>query len=950
MPTTFFKSSPVLAALVACAACVSGHSSQTPADNSAGPLPTLAVDHYTLNNGLHVFLHEDHRTPVVAVNVWYHVGSRHERAQRTGFAHLFEHLMFQGSAHVGEDQLFRLLEQAGASDVNGTTSQDRTNYYEVLPAEELPLALWLESDRMGFLLDTLTQGRLDNQRSVVHNERRQSFESRPYGQAYLALYRGLFPGSHPYHQPPIGVPQDLDAATLADVREFFLTHYTPANASLVIAGDFDPTQTRALVEKAFGGLKGRPAPLPPPTPAPLPAPVQTRTTLKDPLAPLPQVTLAWVTPPLFETDDLVLDLVGNILSAGKNSRLYQAVVNSGLAQDASAGESSMTLASIFSVEATVAPGKDPAEVETALSAVLTTLGKDGPTAAELHRAQDLVETQMLLSLEQVGHRADLIQSFWDHQGTPDYLATLLKRYRTITPAQVQDVVTRRLALGHAYIQTVVPSPATADSAAPAAAPTSKPAAAPANPAAAAPSPGPNAPLAAEPWRQKPPVTLKLPPPVMPTVSMLPQPGGLTLVHVHLPGLPLVGLGLVSRAGAARDPADKLGRSALAAQMLTEGIAGGDAAGLARAFAELGTQVSSVGGLEASQLSTVVHVRHAAKALNLMVQMVTQPTLDPAALERARTRMTTGLTEQLAQPIGVATYNATPLLLGSHPLAHPRSGSAQGLAHLTVEDVRAALAQGWTAGATAVVVAGDLNQAAAVALVQPVLGAFAAGGALPPLPPVPPVDDGGVRLFAVDFPGAAQTVVTAVGPAPAVLDPTLPALELSNAVLGGMFSSRLNLKLREERGISYGAQSVLQPFSVTGMLMALAPVEAQATDVALKDVLHELDDLVATPPRPEELDLARRSYARSLPGEFTGVGRVSGIASRMYALSMPGDYYATLPRRYAAVTAQQAVAAAARWVTPNGRRVLLVGDRARIEAAAKAVGLVPTWLAPDGKPL
>lgn len=928
-----------LSAALALSACGGGKSAQAPSAPVASDVPRLAVERYTLPNGLTVLLHQDRRAPVVTVNVWYHVGSRHEPAGRTGFAHLFEHLMFQGSRHVGDDEHFRLLESAGASDVNGTTSQDRTNYYETVPAGELPLALWLESDRMGFLLDTLEDAKLQNQRDVVKNERRQSYEGAPYGLAHLSLYHRLFPAGHPYHEPPIGRVEDLNAATLEDVRAFFRTYYVPSNASLVVAGDFDPAVARGLIEKAFGGFPRAPRPADV-SAAPVVLRSEIRDDLTDAQAPLAQVTLAWPTPPVLTEDDVALDVLSNILSAGKGSRLYRAVVETGLAQATDASQSSMKLQGVFTVDATVATGHTPAQVEAALTAVIRGVADGGVSAAEVRRSADLLETQLVMGLENVSGRADMLQTFLVLGGDPGLLPTLIGRYRAVSPERIQDVARRILRQDARVVQTVTPAPK--DAAAAEAAP---PPPAP-KPAAAAARPAP-----ADAWRAQPPQPLPTGTPTLPVVRTTTLENGLSVVHLPSPGLPLVGVLLVSRAGAARDPLGKEGRSALAAQVLTEGVDGADAAALADAFSDLGTSVHSVGGLEASTVSAVVHSRNAGRALRLMARMVRAPTLDPAAVERTRTRLGTALAEQLSNPPSVAAHLAAPLALGrEHALARSREGSPAGIAALTVEDLKAALAQAWVASNMALVVVGDLSAERAVELARTELADLPRGTPLEPLAAVP-APTARTTVFAVEVPGAPQTVLLSALPGPAVMDADVPALEMANAALGGLFTSRLNLKLREEMGVSYGAFSTVQTFSRGGVVWAMAPVQADATAPALGAFLGELTGLAARPATAEELQMARESYARSLPSEFVGVSRMGGVAARMFALQLPGDFYATLPGRYGEVTDAAATQAAVRWLNASNAGVLLVGDRARVEDAVKtnALGTL-TWLKPTGEPV
>lgn len=421
--------------------------------------PKIAFEKITLKNGLSVILHRDESLPLVAVNIWYHVGPRNEAPGRSGFAHLFEHLMFSGSRHVGRD-FDVLLESVGATNVNGTTSYDRTNYFETVPREQLDMVLWIESDRMGYLLDVLDQGLLDVQRDVVKNERRQSYENAPYGPSYLALLDALFPAGHPYNGAIIGSMADLSAATLEDVKGFFRDYYAPHNATITIAGDFEPTAVKASIEKYFGGLQDRVTKA---TPQPkLPAPRVGRYVVQEPVE-LAEVTYGYRTPPAYTTDDPIVDVAMATLAGGKATRLYQKlVVEKKLASDVSASQDSNQLSGIVTISATAATGKPVAELESALDEALTALEKTGPSAVELERAKRGILVSTLKSLELLNGpggesgRAGLLQRFQHYTGDPGYLPKWVEQIQKVTAADVQRVL--REHLGKDKRVTVVTQP------------------------------------------------------------------------------------------------------------------------------------------------------------------------------------------------------------------------------------------------------------------------------------------------------------------------------------------------------------------------------------------------------------------------------------------------------------------------------------------------------------
>ena len=421
-------------------------------------LPEIPHVKVTLDNGLDVVVHEDHHCPIVAVNLWYHVGSKNERPGRTGFAHLFEHLMFEGSAHH-DSGYFRPLQEAGGT-LNGSTSADRTNYWEVVPRGALDRALWMESDRMGYLLPALTREKLDTQREVVLNERRQSYENRPYGLASMTLMAARYAPEHPYHWPVIGWPDDVRAATLEDVREFFATYYHPANASLAIAGDVDADDAIRAARAHFEEIPAGPEPPPLTASVPAPGDGSARLLLEDRVE-APRLYLGWLTPQLFGPRDAELDLAAAVLSGGKSSRLYRALLHERrLAIDVTAHQSSMEIAGHFVVVATAAPGRTLAELEAVIEEEIGRLASDGPTAGELERARSLLEADSARQRQSVGGfggRSDLLNLYNVYVGTPAYAAADFERYLRATPDSVAAAARADLGVGSRLALSVVPA-------------------------------------------------------------------------------------------------------------------------------------------------------------------------------------------------------------------------------------------------------------------------------------------------------------------------------------------------------------------------------------------------------------------------------------------------------------------------------------------------------------
>ncbi|MDH7603909.1 MAG: pitrilysin family protein [Melioribacter sp.] len=417
----------------------------------------IPYERYVLPNGLNVILHEDHTTPTVSVNTWYHVGSGHEKPGRTGFAHLFEHLMFEGSKHVPEGEFDRLLEAAGGEN-NGSTTEDRTNYFEDVPSNALELALYLDSDRMGFLLDAMTPEKVDGQREVVKNERRQSYENRPYGLAWETIYKNLYPAGHPYSWPVIGSMEDLNSATYEDVVEFYKTYYVPNNASLVIAGDINLEETIKLVEKWYGNIPAG-KPVPPQNTAAANLYEEKIVVLEDKVQ-LPRIYITWITPPKFAPGDAEMDILANILSGGKNSRLYQRLVYElQIAQDVNAFQNSNKLSSQFFIIATARAGHNLTEIKNVIQEEINKLKKEPPKERELQRAVNQIEASFLDNIEKVGGfngKADLLNSYFYYAKNPDYANEDLARYKAISPDDIRSAVQTYLLDNARVVLSIVP--------------------------------------------------------------------------------------------------------------------------------------------------------------------------------------------------------------------------------------------------------------------------------------------------------------------------------------------------------------------------------------------------------------------------------------------------------------------------------------------------------------
>ena len=573
---------------------VAGAAAAAAVQTTAGDIPKIEFEKYTLPNGLEVILSEDHRLPLVAVNLWYHVGPANEDAGRTGFAHLFEHMMFQGSKHVQGDTHFKSLEGAGASLVNGTTDFDRTNYFETVPANQLELALWLESDRMGYLLDQVDQANLSNQQDVVRNERRQSVENQPYGIVEEAVFHELFPKGHPYYASVIGSHADIQAAKLEDVQNFFKLYYAPNNASLAVVGDFDKAATKALIEKYFGTLKqGKPVPKPSVTVPTIAA--EKRAVVKDRVE-LPKVYMAWLTSPIFKPGDADADIAASILGTGRSSRLFKKLVyEQQIAQTVSANQQSLMLGSVFTIEATARPGHTPEELEKAIEAELAALRDNGPDKSEVERARNVIETRTVQGLETLGGFggvADRLNSYNHFLGNPGFLPEDIQRYRAVTPESVKTFVQQQLKPTARVVVYGVPGQQ--DLGAPVATPKAAD--------KSAKSGGGESINADEPWRKDMPKGGSVKALTVPTPVSFELPNGLTVLVNERKGLPIVSASLVVRTGSGANPADKPGLANFTAAMLDEGTSSRSALQIADEVARLGGALNTGSTMDASQVT------------------------------------------------------------------------------------------------------------------------------------------------------------------------------------------------------------------------------------------------------------------------------------------------------------------------------------------------------------
>ena len=906
----------------------------TPAPGS--DLPSIAFEKYTLPNGLEVILSEDHRLPLTAVNLWYHVGPANEAEGRTGFAHLFEHMMFQGSKHVPGDLHFKTLEGSGASNINGTTDFDRTNYFETVPANELEMALWLESDRMGYLLDQVDQAALSEQQGVVRNERRQSVENRPYGIVEEAMFHQLFPKGHPYYASVIGSHADIQAAKLEDVQNFFKAYYAPNNASLTIVGDIDKAKVKALVEKYFGTFKSGPPVAKPAVDTP-PIKAERRVVIQDRVE-LPRVYMAWITSPIFKPGDADADIAATVLGGGRSSRLYKSLVyEKQIAQTVAVQQYSLMLGSVFNVEVTARPGHTAEELEKAVDEELAKFRDAGPDASEVDRARNVIETRIIGGLENLGGFggvADRLNSYNHFLSDPGYLQKDLQRYRDVTPATVKAFAQGQLqnsarVVVHGVTGTPDFGPAVPEgpSAAKGAATT----------AGAAAQGGGQSVNADESWRSERPAAAALRPLQIPVPSSFTLANGLTVLVNERPGLPVVSMNLVARTGSDANPIDKPGLANFTAAMLDEGTESKTALQIADEIAQLGGSLGTGSTMDASQISANSLKRTFPAMLTLLADIARHPKFPQEEIERQRASRLASLVQQRENPNAVASVAMAGALYGEqHPYGFTELGTEASNKALGEADFRQFWASSFVPNNAALVVSGQVTEAELKPLVEKAFGDWQRG--TPPAPALGAPATSTSRLVLVDKPGAQQTQIRVATIGTPRATPDYAAIRVMNETLGGLFSSRINLNLREDHQYTYGASSQFVFRRGPGPFLVASGVRTSVTGAAIGEVLKEIARMRDTDVTAEELTLAKDSFVRSLPAQFETSDNVTATTANIYIYDLGLDYYAKLGDRIGAVDTAAVRAAAQKYLPLDKMIVVAVGDRQAIEPGLQALKL------------
>ncbi|API59984.1 peptidase M16 [Tardibacter chloracetimidivorans] len=901
----------------------------------------IPYQQFTLDNGLRVIVSTDRKAPVVAVSIWYHVGSKNEPKGKTGFAHLFEHLMFNGSENA-DGEFFVPLENAGATDFNGTTWFDRTNYFETVPTGALELALFLESDRMGHLLGAVTKEKLDNQRNVVQNEKRQG-DNQPFGLVEYAQLAALFPEGHPYRHSTIGSMADLDAASLEDVRSWFRAHYGPNNAVLVLAGDIDAEAARPLVEKYFGDIPRGPEQ--PPVTAPVPtlsAPVEE--VMKDKVA-TTRIYRMWTVPGLNDPDAVNLDVATSVLGGLASSRLDNELVKKQqLAVAVSAGLQAFEKVGLVEVYADVKPGVDPAVAGRALDRQIEKLLKEGPTADEVRRVATGQVASRIAGLEKVGGfggKAVALAEGAIYANDPEFYKRQLARYAAATPASVKAAAAKWLTRP-AYRLMVEPGEREPDDVAAArntgvrpryyADPDVKP----------VPAAEKAAPQTAAVTKRKAPDVKPVDDLEWPDVERTKLSNGMEVVFARRATVPTVRLSMSFDAGYAADDKAKLGTHAMMLALMDEGTRTRSSIDIAEEQERLGAVITPEASMDRTDVSLFALKPNLAPSLALFADIVRNPAFAAGEVERVRGQMLTKIRSEKTQPSGLALRELPPLLYGkAHPYGIPFTGTGdeQGVTAVTRDDL-AAHHRHWLRPDNATIFAvGDTTLAELTPLLEAQFGDWRSPAGAKP-----------AKLFRMDRMARPARIVVIDRPGPQSLilagqtlgvegtdDPL--TLITANEVLGGSFVSRLNMDLREAKGWSYGVGTQVRLVRETVPFLLFAPVQTDRTGDSVKALIGGMQDfLTKSGVTAEELGRTINNQVRSLPGSFETSSQLLGAIARNATFERPDDYYETLADRYRAMDAADLDAAARRYIRPNDLIWVIVGDAAKVGPQLQPLGL------------
>lgn len=876
---------------------------------------------FVLDNGLTLIVHEDHKAPIVAINVWYHVGSKNEKPGKTGFAHLFEHLMFNGSEHFNDDY-FIPLEKVGSTDMNGTTSEDRTNYFQNVPSTAVDLVLFMESDRMGHLLGAIDQAKLDEQRGVVQNEKRQG-ENQPYGKTYELLTVNTFPAGHPYSWTVIGSMDDLNAAKLEDVQQWFKDYYGAGNAVICIAGDIDPETAKQKVEKYFGDIPAGPPVTRHQTWIAKRSGVHRQKTQDR--VPQARLYMVWNVPEYGASDNTYLDLATDVLGSGKNSRLYKRLVyEDQIATDVAAFIDPREIAGQVQIRATAQPGGDLAKIETAIQEELAKFLKDGPTPEELDRAKTQHRARFLRGIERIGGfggKSDILIQGEVYLGRPDFYKTSLDRIAKAKPEDIHRASKEWLSDG-VYILEVSPFP-----------------------------PFKNRQEGID--RSKLPEVTSFPSLDLPDIQRATLSNGLKVVMAERHEIPVVDFGLVVDAGYAADQFASPGTASLTMDVMDEGTKTRSALQISETLDRLGANLQAGSSLDSSGVSLSALKENLDESLDIFADVLLNPTFPQADFARLQKQRLARIGQEKAQPVGIALRLLPELIFGDgHAYGNPLTGSGTeaSVSKMTREDLAKFHSTWFQPGNATLIVAGDTTLKEIIPKLEAKLSAWK-NQAAPPAKNLAAVPYPKKRaVYLVDRPDAMQSMIIAGVPAPPTNNPDEIAIETMNTILGGSFTSRINMNLREDKHWAYGARSILYDAKGQRLFFTYAPVQSDKTKESMLEIDKELRGILGPrPPAPAELDKAQKNLTLQLPGRFETKRALGTALQDIVVFGLPENHYETYAARVNAVGLDKITAAAKQIVRPDQMVWIVVGDQAKIQKGIDELGFGEIHrMSPDGE--
>jgi len=893
---------------------------------------------FTLKNGLRVVVHEDHKAPIVAISVWYHVGSKDEPAGRTGFAHLFEHLMFGGSEH-SDTSWFGPMQSIGATDLNGTTNFDRTNYFETVPKGALERALFMESDRMGHLLPAVTQQKLDIQRGVVQNEKRGD-DNEPGGLLQYSIQQTLFPAGNPYHHTVIGSMTDLDKASLDVVKDWFRSHYGPNNAVLVLAGDITAAEAKPLAEKYFGDIPAGPKSIPAAAAVPT-LPAKVVKTFHDEVANT-TIYRMWAVPGITAKDTNALEMAASILGGLASSRLDNELVrDKKTAVSVSADVDDYERVGEFSIQATVKPGVDPKLVGQQVDAIVADFIRNGPTADELKRAKTSDIASTIKGLESVGGfggKAVTLARGAVFADDPGFYKKELEEEAALTPAQVQAAAKKWLSRP-VFAFTLEPGKRDPYEESKLAGDTAGKGGG--GHVTAAPKAAAATTTAGVDRSQLPPVAqiadLKFP-----TVEHASLSNGIPVLFAYRGGVPAVRVSIVFDAGNAADPKTALGTQSFMLGMLDEGTDKYGSVEIAEAKENLGANIAASPSMDRSSVYLSALKANLPQSLDLMADIVRHPAFAPAEVSRVRNQQLAAIADEAKQPVGLALRTLPPILYGpAHPYGVPFTGSGDpaAVAKLSSADL-AAFHDSWLRPDNATIfVVGDTTLGEVMPLLEKSFGDWRASGPKPAKNFAVPIAPQGSKILLLDRPNTPQSLIFGGEILPLQGTDDLVALTQANDVLGGSFLSRLNSDLRETKHWSYGVSGFISRPQHQIPYLIYAPVQTDQTGPSIAAIRGDITTFLnGKGVTPEELNRTITGSIRELPGEFeTSAAVMSGMESNVL-YRRPDNYYETLASRYRGLTAAQLDAAAKAVIDPNKLTWVVIGDAAKVKPQLDPLGI------------